>query len=128
MIWILFIINNRMKINYDLVLPVLRIPDLFIAAPGFKHRNLVGFMLLIFLVFCIMFFVVVVVVLVLCRLPRVDCVSELSILDFHFLFVHIFCLSCPGPLQTFKLFGFQVIRYWALPDENYSRNASSAIH
>jgi hypothetical protein len=58
-----------MKINYDLVLPVLRIPDLFIAAPGFKHRNLVGFMLLIFLVFSIMFVVVVVVVVLVCRLP-----------------------------------------------------------
>jgi hypothetical protein len=58
-----------MKINYDLVLSVLRIPDLFIAAPGFKHRNLVGFMLLIFLVFSIMFVVVVVVVVLVCRLP-----------------------------------------------------------
>ena len=81
-----------MNINYDLVLPVLRIPDLLIAAPGFKHRNLVGFVL---------------VVLVLCRLPRVDCVSELSILDFHFLFVHIFCLSCPGPLQLLNCLGFK---------------------
>ena len=112
-----------MKINYDLVLPVLRIPDLFIAAPGFRHRNLVGFMLLIFLVFCIMIFVVVVVVLVLCRLPRVDCVSELSILDFHFLFVHIFCLSCPGSLQTFKLFLVSSHSILSVPDEDYSRNA-----